>query len=49
MSKKIKELDVDFIGEQGAELTSQEKQAISEFIQQQKKKRKRKKPANVSS
>lgn len=49
MSKKNKELDVDFIGEQGAELTSQEQQAISEFIRKQKEKRSGRKPKKVAS
>ena len=39
MRRKTKELDVDFIGEQGAKLTQQEQQAISEFIKQQREKR----------
>ena len=52
MGRKTKELDVDFIGEQGVELTLQEQHAISEFIRQQKNKsarKKLKKRASVSS
>lgn len=43
MKKKVKELDVDFIGGQNNSLTKEEQQAISAFIRADKEKRNRKK------
>ncbi len=39
MKNKKNELDVDFIGEQGRTVTKEEKQAISDFIKNDKAKR----------
>lgn len=38
MKNRKKELDVDFIGEQGRTLTKEEQQAISDFIKADKAK-----------
>jgi len=39
MRSKSKELDVDFIGEQGSGLTKKEEEGISNFISLQKERR----------
>lgn len=43
MKKKVKELDVDFIGEQNTPLTKEEQLAISVFINKLQRKNKKNK------
>ena len=45
--KKGKELNVDYIGEQGTELTKKEKETIRSFIRKQKEKRAKESKQNV--